>query len=74
MRSTSPRRCRPNITNADATWNTWQQEIVTLLHQELSAILGPVGLTDVDWPAWRPLYEQGHSAKAALDRAFERDV
>ena len=74
MRSSHPRCFSPEIPSANAPWSTWQQEIVALLDQELGEVLGPVRLSDVDWPAWRPLYDQGRSAKAALDRAFERDL
>lgn len=29
---------------------------------------------DIDWDAWRPLYEEGRSPQAAVDRAFLRDL
>lgn len=55
------------------SWVQWQQEVLQLLEQELGEALGQVRLSDVDWYAWRPLFDEGRNARAAIDRALERD-
>lgn len=57
--------------NADTkTWCEWQQAVVQLIGQDFSDVLTEVGEEDVDWDAWRPLYEQGLSPRAAVADAF----
>lgn len=54
------------------SWVEWQQQVVALLRCDLHGVLENVGDDDVDWDAWRPLYEEGRSARAAVDYAFVR--
>jgi hypothetical protein len=56
------------------SWCAWQQEILAVLMQEWHEVLGDVRLSDIDWSAWRPFYEEGRSPRAAVARAFERDL
>jgi hypothetical protein len=55
-------------------WDQWREAIVTLLRTELSDTLRHIGLDDVEWDAWRCLFEAGHSPQAAVNRALERDL
>jgi hypothetical protein len=52
------------------SWAEWQQDVVKLIREDFSQVLTQVGEEDVDWDAWRPLYEQGLSPKAAVADAF----
>lgn len=52
------------------TWCKWQQAVVTLIREDFSEVLTQVEEDDVDWDAWRPLYEQGLSPRAAVADAF----
>ena len=54
------------------SWVDWQQQVVALIRCDLHEVLDDVGDDDVDWDAWRPLYEQGRSPRAAVDYAFVR--
>lgn len=54
-------------------WIDWQQEVLQLLEKELGEAIGRVRLSDVEWGAWRPLFDEGRSASSAIDRALERD-
>ena len=56
------------------TWVQWQAEVVAALGAELEEILHHVALDDIDWAAWRNFYLEGRSARAAVDRALERDL
>ena len=56
------------------TWEQWQCEIVTLLQQDFEEALQHISLDDIDWPSWRGFYLQGKSARAAIERALERDL
>jgi hypothetical protein len=56
------------------SWASWQAEVVATLGAELEEILHHVSLEDIDWPAWRTFYVEGRSARAAVNRALERDL
>lgn len=55
------------------TWVHWRAGVVAELRRDLEGVL-EVDEEDVDWDAWRPLYEEGRSPRAAVDRAFVRDL
>lgn len=59
---------------ATDSWYDWQRDVVEVIRHDFSEILIEVGENDIDWDAWRPLYEEGRSARAAVDRAFVRDL
>lgn len=50
------------------SWTHWQKAVVELLQVEF-----PISFHEVDWDAWKPLYEHGRTPKSAIDRALERD-
>jgi hypothetical protein len=52
------------------TWSEWQQAVVKLIREDFSEVLTQVGEEDVDWDAWRPLYEQGLTPREAVADAF----
>lgn len=52
------------------TWTEWQQTVLHLIRRDFSEVLKEVGEQDVDWDAWRPLYEQGLSPRKAVAEAF----
>lgn len=54
------------------SWVDWQQQVVALIRCDLHEVLTDVGDDDVDWDAWRPLYEAGRSPRSAVDYAFVR--
>jgi hypothetical protein len=56
------------------SWFDWRQGVVVVLRADFSDILVEVGENDIDWDAWRPLYEEGRSPTAAVARAFVRDL
>lgn len=58
-----------NNPNAQS-WYEWQQAVVQLISHDFSDVLLQVSEADVDWEAWRPLYEQGLSPRAAVADAF----
>jgi hypothetical protein len=51
-------------------WAEWQHEVVALIRKDFSSVLADIGENDIDWDAWRSLYEQGCSPREAVDRAF----
>lgn len=52
------------------SWHEWQQAVVALIRRDFSDVLKEVSVEDVDWDAWRPLYEQGRSPREAVVDAF----
>jgi hypothetical protein len=53
-------------------WLDWRRHVVALIRVDFREVLQDVGEDDIDWDAWRPLYEAGRSPKAAVDSAFLR--
>lgn len=58
---------------AEMSWPQWQQQVLNKIRRDYADILQQLTLDDVDWAAWRSLYEQGRSASDAVDYAFVRD-
>jgi len=54
------------------SWIEWRREVVALIRRDFRDELSDIGEDDVDWDAWRPLYEQGRSPRSAVDYAFLR--
>ncbi len=53
-----------------SSWPVWKVEIVTArrhVHHELFADLQQ---EDIDWEAWKPLYEFGYEPDAAIAQAI----
>ncbi len=60
-------------TNSDA-WNLWRQQVVSVIRADFPEVLQDVVDDDIDWEAWRPLYDDGYAPQAAVDQAFERSA
>ena len=56
------------------SWVQWRAGVVDVIRCEFRDVLDQVDDNDVDWDAWRPLFEEGRSPQAAVDRAFLRDL
>ena len=56
------------------TWAEWQSEVVCLLRQDLDEFLSCISIDDVDWAAFQTFFLEGRTARAAVDRALERDL
>ena len=54
------------------SWQEWQHAVVKLIRRDLGEVLMEIGEDDVDWEAWRPLYEQGLTPRQAVAEAFLR--
>jgi hypothetical protein len=55
------------------SWADWRSQVVAVIRKDFHDLLDDIDDEDIDWDAWRPLYEEGRSPKAAVDRAFVRD-
>lgn len=55
-------------------WAQWRDQVVAVIRADFPEVLQDVGLDDIDWEAWRPLFDRGHSPQVAVDRAFARDL
>ena len=56
------------------SFERWQDEVLSILRNEFCAELELITTDEVDWRSWRVFYEQGKSARAAVNRALERDL
>lgn len=56
-----------------SAWQEWQDAVVGVLRAEYRDIVQNIQFDDVDWNAWRPLYDEGRSPHAAVARALTRD-
>jgi hypothetical protein len=53
-----------------STWMHWQTEIVAIIRRDYQDLLPQVQWEDIDWEAWKPLYEQGCTASIAVSTAL----
>jgi hypothetical protein len=53
-------------------WALWRAQVVAVIRTEFPEILQDIGDDDIDWDAWRPLFDRGLSAREAVDNAFLR--
>jgi len=53
-------------------WLSWQCGVLAELRSELHEYVGHIEDRDVDWNAWLPLFLEGCSPRAAVDKAFVR--
>jgi len=51
-------------------WASWCEQVVALIRADFPEVLQDVGLDDIDWDAWRPLFDRGLSPRRAVDNAF----
>jgi hypothetical protein len=56
------------------TWTQWRQGVVTAIRNDFPEVLQDIGENDIDWDAWRPYYDKGHSPQEAVDQAFLKTV
>lgn len=52
------------------TWTQWKQDIVEIIRDEYREVFASLQDDDIDWDAWRPLYEAGHAPMIAVGHAF----
>ena len=57
---------------ASGAWLVWREQVVSFIRADFAEVLQDVGEDDIDWDAWRPLFDQGHSPRSAVDQAFVR--
>jgi hypothetical protein len=65
----------PHSNDANDTqerWSEWQHEVLSVIDSDFRNVLDSVEWDDIDWDAWRPLFDQGCSAKDAVRNAFGR--
>lgn len=56
------------------SWVQWRASVVAIIRYDFSGVLPNVKDGDIDWSAWRPLYDEGRSPQFAVDSAFVRDL
>jgi hypothetical protein len=56
------------------SFERWQEQVLSILRNEFCEELVLITTDEVDWRSWRVFYEQGRSARAAVNRALERDI
>ncbi len=56
------------------SWTSWQCEVLVHLRADFEEVLQHIDLEDVAWDEWRRLYDEGREPRAAVNRAFARDL
>jgi hypothetical protein len=54
------------------SWNDWQYKVVAIIRQDYEDVLSDLENEDIDWDAWRPLYDEGRSPRAAVELALAK--
>jgi hypothetical protein len=57
-------------TRLEQRWQSWQLEVLDIIRAEYSSVLQEVSWHDMDWNAWRPLFDAGCSPSDAVLSAF----
>ena len=57
---------------AGDAWARWQTEVLQIINAEFGGVLEAISWDDVDWNAWRALFDQDYSACEAVRSAFGR--
>ena len=57
-------------TTLEERWSAWQLEVLRIIRAEYASVLHEVSWEDVDWSAWRPLFDKDYSASDAVLSAF----
>jgi len=55
------------------TWIHWQMEVVEAIRELYHDLFSDIEIGDIDWSAWRQLYDEGRSPLAAVSHAFVQD-
>lgn len=55
---------------AQQSWESWQSAVLDIIRAEYAGVLEEVSWDDVDWNAWRSLFDAGHSPCDAVQSAF----
>ncbi len=63
-------RTQQRDTRLEQNWEIWQLEVLDIIRSEYASVLQEVSWHDVDWNAWRPLFDAGYSASDAVLSAF----
>jgi hypothetical protein len=56
------------------SWDEWQHRVLDTIQTDFHGVLDRIEWDDIDWDAWRPLFEQGASARDAVRNAFGKVV
>jgi hypothetical protein len=56
------------------SWFQWRASVLAIIRYDFGRVLSNLNDKDIDWAAWRPLYDQGRSPQFAVDCAFMRDL
>ncbi len=72
MSSMSNHAVRTGADHTEKLWLQWQHDVLNVIQREFCSVLDRVEWDDIDWDAWRPLYDRGCSAEEAVRSAFGR--
>jgi len=70
MQSRSSQAARGSAELSEDRWHQWQLDVLDVIRSDFSNILDSVEWDDIDWEAWRPLFEEGCSPQDAVQNAF----
>lgn len=51
-------------------WSRWQREVVTTVREHYPDLFQFLRQEDIDWDAWRPLFDEGYDAEQAVNQAL----
>jgi hypothetical protein len=57
-----------------SAWEEWQAGVLAALRADFHDVIEEIRAEDVDWDAWRPLYDEGRSPRSAVSRAMLCDL
>lgn len=52
--------------DADHEWRIWRENVIAIIRTKYHDLFPYLQHSEIDWDAWKPLYEQGHTPQTAV--------
>lgn len=53
-------------------WAHWQDSVIAVIRRDFHDVLPNLAQEDIDWDAWRPLFDEGRTPEEAVSSALTR--
>ena len=51
-------------------WTQWQSAVVEVIRHDYRDLFPLIRIDEIDWSAWKPLYDHGYTARVAVEQAL----
>lgn len=54
-------------------WSEWRASVIAVIRTEYHELFPSLQQDEIDWDAWKPLYEEGYTPQIAVALALSTD-